>query len=181
MRILFNNIVSVIHSFIRFAFLKLVNFKGVHVNVLQRFSPNVVVEVNGGGQIFIGEKVRVHSGSKIKVRKGGKLVIGSGVKFNYGCIVACKKDISIGDGTEFGPYVLVYDHDHDYKSGLKNDFYKETPVKIGKNCWIGAGTIILSGTILGDNCVIGAGSVVRGCIPSNSLFVQKREETITSF
>ena len=180
MRIFFNNIISVIHSAIRFIFLKVVNFKGVHVNPIQRFSPNVVVEVNRGGQLYIGEKVRVHSGSKIKVRKGGKLTIERGAKFNYGCIIVCQEDITIGEGSELGPYVLVYDHDHDYKLGLKEDKYKTAPVKIGSNCWIGANTVILRGSEIGDNCVIGAGSVIKEIIPSNSVVIQEREDTIVS-
>ena len=34
------------------------------------------------------------------------------------------------------------------------------PITIGKNCWIGAGTIILGGVTIGDGTTIGAGSVV---------------------
>ena len=40
-------------------------------------------------------------------------------------------------------------------------------MKIGKNVFIGMGSIILKGTQIGDNTVIGAGSVVSGVIPSN--------------
>ena len=42
------------------------------------------------------------------------------------------------------------------------------PVKIGKNCWIGANVTILPGVTIGDGCVIGAGSVVNRSIPENS-------------
>ena len=40
------------------------------------------------------------------------------------------------------------------------------PVKIGKNCWLGAGVIVLPGVTIGDNTVIGAGSVVTKDISS---------------
>ena len=38
---------------------------------------------------------------------------------------------------------------------------------IGKNCWLGAGVIVLPGVTIGDNTVIGAGSVVTKDIPAN--------------
>ena len=45
---------------------------------------------------------------------------------------------------------------------------------IGKNCWIGANTIILKGTIIGDNCVVGAGCVLKGKYPDSTIIIQKR-------
>lgn len=33
-------------------------------------------------------------------------------------------------------------------------------VKIGNDCWIGAGAIILNGLTIGDGAVVGAGAVV---------------------
>ena len=45
------------------------------------------------------------------------------------------------------------------------------PVRIGRNCWIGAGVIIVPGITIGDNVVIGAGSVVTKDLPSNVVAV----------
>ena len=45
------------------------------------------------------------------------------------------------------------------------------PVHIGKNCWIGAGAVILPGVTIGDNTVIGAGSIVTKDIPANVVAV----------
>lgn len=67
MRRLFNNIISVLHSLIRFVILKICNPQGIHFALIERFSPNVVVEVNHGGKLRLGKKVRVHSGCKLKV------------------------------------------------------------------------------------------------------------------
>ncbi len=41
--------------------------------------------------------------------------------------------------------------------------------EIGKNCWLGAGVIVVPGVTIGDNTVIGAGSVVTKDIPSGLL------------
>ena len=45
------------------------------------------------------------------------------------------------------------------------------PVRIGKNCWLGAGVIVMPGVTIGDNVVIGAGSIVTKDIPSNVVAV----------
>ena len=178
MRRQFNNIISVVHSVIRFGILKLLNGNYFHANLVERFSPNVVFEITKGAKVTLGKMVRAHSGCKFKVRKNAELIIEDGVKINYYCIFACHEKITIGAGTEFGPSVYLYDHDHDYRAGLKENKFKSAPITIGKNCWIGAQTVILRGTIIGDNCVIGAGCVVSGEIPDNTMFIQRRENTM---
>lgn len=40
-------------------------------------------------------------------------------------------------------------------------------MRIGNNCWIGAKTTILDGTIIGNHCVVAAGAVVKGIFPDN--------------
>ena len=45
------------------------------------------------------------------------------------------------------------------------------PINIGKNCWLGAGVIVMPGITIGDNTVIGAGAVVTKDIPANCIAV----------
>ena len=55
---------------------------------------------------------------------------------------------------------------------LREQVYQyNMPVHIGRNCWIGAGAIIMPGVTIGDNTVIGAGSVVTKDIPANVVAV----------
>lgn len=180
MRRLIANIISVLWTFPRIIIKKLALGKDFRSGLVERISPDVVLEFDRGARITLGQELRIHSGCKLKVRRGAELFIGSGVKINYNCMMFCQTGISIGEGTEFGPSVYIYDHDHDYRSGLKNELYLTSPVSIGKSCWIGAGSVILRGTVIGDNCVIGAGSIVRGNIPANSVVYQKRETHIVS-
>lgn len=128
-------------------------------------------------KVKLGKMVRAYSVCKFKVRRNAELVISDGVKINYYCIFACHEKITVGAGTEFGPSAFLYDHDHDFRAGLKK--YKSAPTIIGKNCWIGANTVILRGTTIGDNCVIGAESVIRGDYPSNPVVVKKKSTEIT--
>lgn len=182
MRRQFNNFISVGYSILRICLCKIVNGVDFQAGLVERISPNVVLEFNKGSKVSFGKKIRVHSGSKIKVRPGAELIIEDNVKINYYCIVVCQDRIKIGEGTEFGPSVYLYDHDHDYKTGLSvnsnKETFKRTPIEIGKNCWIGANTVILRGTKIGDNCVIGAGCVIKGNVPNDTILIQKRENII---
>lgn len=182
MRRQFNNLISVVYTAIRIGFYKIFNGASFHSGIIERISPNVVLEFNKGSKVKLGRKIRIHSGSKIKVRSGAELEIADNVKISYYCIIACQDSIKIGEGTEFGPSVYLYDHDHDHKKGFNansnEEAFKKAPIVIGKNCWIGANTVILRGTTIGDNCVIGAGCVIRGSYDAGSLIVQKREDLI---
>ena len=57
--------------------------------------------------------------------------------------------------------------------GENSCFWKSLtkPVNIGKNVWIGGGSIILPGVTIGDGTTIGAGSVVTKSIPANCIAV----------
>jgi acetyltransferase-like isoleucine patch superfamily enzyme len=172
-----NNIISVIYSQIRFTLLKVLHGKKFSFRGIQRFSPNTQLFFLNKGEIHLGNKVRVHTGTKIRAISGGIVEIGSNATFNYNCMIVALKKIKIGKGVEFGPNVLVYDHDHDFRAqgGLKANKYKYGAVEIGDNSWVGANTIILRGTKIGKNCVVGAGCVISGEYPDNSIITQKRE------
>ena len=80
--------------------------------------------------------------------------------------------IYVGDDTMFGPNVVVATAAHPILPELRQIGYEfNIPVHIGKNCWIGAGAVILPGVTIGDNVVIGAGSVVTRDIPSDVVAV----------
>lgn len=116
-------------------------------------------------------------GCRFLVRDNGELNIGDNVGINSNCIVACHEKITIGKGTEIGPNVCIYDHDHDYRcvGGIKTGKYLSSPVIIGKNVWIGANVVILRGTEIGDNSVIAAGCIVKENVPPNTLlYAEKR-------
>ena len=179
----FPNVISVIYTAIRFLLYKIIYTKRFKYKGLQRFSPNTQIFFLGKGSIHLGNSVSAHSGVKIRSVGKGKVIIGEKTSINYGCMIVAMKSIIIGNGVEFGPNVLVYDHDHDFRSpsGIKDNKYKVGEVKIGDNTWIGANTIILRRTIIGKNCVVGAGSIISGIYPNNSIITQKRETTIKKY
>ena len=100
---------------------------------------------------------------------GGRHVhFGKNVYANFNLTLVDDTHIYVGDNTMFGPNVTVATAGHPILPELRERGYQyNAPVHIGKNCWIGAGAIILPGITLGDNVVVGAGSVVTGDLPSN--------------
>ncbi|KAF0200328.1 MAG: galacturonic acid [Bacteroidetes bacterium] len=175
----FNNVVSVLYTLIKFTILKVFHWRTFKFHYIERFSPNTDIYFLGKGTITLGRNVRAHSHVKLRVVGNGVIIIEDNASMNYGCMVTSREYIFIGKGVEFGPNVLIYDHDHDFRNsgGLKANKYKSAPIEIGSNTWIGANTIILKGTKIGSNCVVGAGCVISGEFPDNTLIVQKRTTT----
>ena len=103
---------------------------------------------------------------------GGHIHFGKNIYCNFGVTMVDDTHIYVGDCTMFGPNVVVAPAGHPILPELREQGYQyNAPVHIGKNCWIGAGALIMPGITIGDNVVIGAGSVVTKDIPSNTVAV----------
>ena len=103
---------------------------------------------------------------------GHHVHLGNYVYANYGLTLVDDTHIYIGDQTMIGPYVTIATAGHPVDPTLRSrGLQYNMPVRIGKNCWLGAGVIVLPGVTIGDNTVIGAGSVVTKDIPSNVVAV----------
>lgn len=80
--------------------------------------------------------------------------------------------IYVGDYAQFGPNVVLATAGHPLCPELREKGYQfNAPIHIGRNCWLGAGVVVVPGVTIGDNTVIGAGSVVTRDIPPNVLAV----------
>lgn len=104
---------------------------------------------------------------------GGKNVhLGKFVYANFNVTFVDDTHIYIGDYTMLAPNVIIATAAHPILPELREKQYQyNMPVKIGRNCWLGAGAIVLPGVTIGDNTVIGAGSVVTKDIPANVVAV----------
>lgn len=104
---------------------------------------------------------------------GGKHVhFGHHIYCNFGVTMVDDTHIYVGDYTMFGPHVTIATAGHPILPSLREKAYQyNMPVHIGRNCWFGAGCIVLPGVTIGDNVVVGAGSVVTKDIPSNVVVV----------
>ena len=104
---------------------------------------------------------------------GGKHVhFGKGVYANFNLTLVDDTHIYVGDYTMLGPNVVLATAGHPILPELRPLAYQyNMPIHIGKNCWLGAGVLVLPGVTIGDNSVIGAGSVVTKDIPANVVAV----------
>ena len=90
----------------------------------------------------------------------------------------------VGDGTNFGPYSMVHTANHNMEDTerpvTEQGWRDEPPVRIGRNCWVGMGAMILPGVQIGDGVVIGAGSVVVRDVEDYAVVVGNPAKTIKS-
>jgi serine acetyltransferase len=89
----------------------------------------------------------IHRSVKMSLRANLDLTNPGGVHIDEGTYVA------------FRAVVLA----HDMSRLLMTDTY------IGKNCFIGAHSIVMPGVRVGDECIVGSGSVVTADVPSRSV------------
>ena len=104
---------------------------------------------------------------------GGKHVhFGKGIYANFNLTLVDDTHIYVGDHTMFAPNVTVATAGHPILPELREQGYQyNMPVHIGRNCWLGAGVLVMPGVTIGENTVIGAGSVVTKDIPANVVAV----------
>ncbi len=102
--------------------------------------------------------------------------IGKHLFANFNFTVQDDAPVTIGNHCNFGPNVTIVTPLHPMLAGERNAMRTANgeikrlcyakPVRIGSNCWFGAGVTVCPGVTIGDNCVIGAGSVVTRDIPA---------------
>ena len=173
------DIISALRANLKCLLLKIFQPKAFCYHPFLRMQRNVDIRLLGGA-INFDKGVLIASNGVISATDGGHLSLGRMVGINRNSMIMCHDRVCIGDNTIMGPGVYIYDHDHVFDSidGVRRNEYVTAPITVGKNCWIGANTVILRGTTIGDNCLIAAGSVVKGNYPDGSVIIQKREEII---
>lgn len=89
-------------------------------------------------------------------------------------IVACKS-IVIGEHTNLGVNACLYDTDFHCIDPIQREYQtsimdaESSPIRIGKNVWIGANSIVLKGVCINDNAVVGAMSLVTHDVEHDTL------------
>lgn len=103
-------------------------------------------------------KMDVHPSVKMSLKANLDLTNPSGIHVDEGTYLA------------FHAVVLA----HDMSRLMMVDTY------IGKNCFIGAYSIVLPGVRVGDECIVGSGSVVTADVPSYSVVAGNPAKVIRS-
>lgn len=124
-----------------------------------------------GDNVVIGRNTRIEStGSLASIGHGVR--IGARTTFGSDCYFGAAGGIEIGEDVVAGQLIRFHSENHNYidlTKLIKDQGVTHKGIKIGNNCWIGAGVVFLDGAKLGDGCVVGANAVVTKEFPDNSV------------
>jgi acetyltransferase-like isoleucine patch superfamily enzyme len=89
-----------------------------------------------------------------------------------GSVIVARERIVVGQGSKIAEMVVVRDANHNrpFTAGT----YTSAPVTIGREVWLGARAIVLSGVTIGDEATVGAGAIVTRDVPAGSTAVGPR-------
>ena len=99
---------------------------------------------------------------------GKNLHLGKNVFINLGCRFQDTGGITIGDGTLIGHGTTLTTLNHAIDPARRADM-SPSPVRIGRDVWLGAGVIVVPGVTIGDGAIVGAGSVVTKDVPADTI------------
>jgi acetyltransferase-like isoleucine patch superfamily enzyme len=88
-----------------------------------------------------------------------------------GCYFQATHGIEFGQNTIWSFNVTMVTSDHDLNDLRLENTEKSGPIKIGGNCWIGSGAVILPDITLGDRTIVGANSVVTKSFPEGHVVI----------
>lgn len=125
--------------------------------------------VHIGDHCVIGENCRIEcTGSLEHIGEG--VTIGNRTSFGSDCYFGAAGGIEIGDDVVAGQFIRFHSENHNYNDltkPIREQGVSHKGIKIGNNCWIGAGAVFLDGAELGDGCVVGANAVITKKFPDN--------------
>ena len=123
-------------------------------------------ELKIGEYLFMADGVEIGRGGNTSPNSTVK--IGNGVGIFENTMINPSESVEIGDETGIGADVMIWTHGAwlDITQGFPAGF---GPVKIGKNVWLPARSIVLPSVVIGDNVVVGTNSLVNKSLPSGCL------------
>ncbi|WP_396020218.1 acyltransferase [Arthrobacter sp. ISL-69] len=132
------------------------------------FGENVSINAFGSEGIHLGSSVTVGSGSDLLatavIREPGVgISIGPGTSVGRSNVIWGQGGVVIGANCLLGPNVTVLSENHEFSNTtvpIKSQGNIRNAVRIGDDCWVGAGAKILAGVTIGHGSIIAAGAVV---------------------
>ncbi len=127
----------------------------------------------GTGNVNIGQHSRIGPDVELGTEENGRIALGKSVRVNRGTTLVAYEQISIGDDTLIGEFVSIRDANHGVSpdKSIREQRHEAIPINIGRDVWIGRGSVILPGVTIGDGAIIGANSVVTKNIEANTIAV----------
>ena len=91
---------------------------------------------------------------------------------NTFCKIVSKEYIEIGENNIFGSNVSIYDHDHDFSTGVWNSLslFKTEKITLKDNIWLCTNVVVTKGVTIDSNVVCACNSVVTKDLEQNALY-----------
>lgn len=128
------------------------------------------------GQAGLLRKLLGQVGEGTEIRRGFacdygvNILIGTRCYVNFHCVFLDCAAIDIGDRVQLAPAVQLYTATHPLGAAARATGLEQAwPIRVGDDCWIGGGAIILPGVTLGAGSVVAAGAVVTRDVPPGVL------------
>lgn len=168
--ILVKKIGLAIKSLVLVGFYKVRYGKNCKITSINSFKGLFSIILTENSRIDIGKFLMSAGPTYLKCIEDGHMIIGNSVFFNHNCSVTCAKRIVIGDDCNIANNVVIVDHNHNLDENGVCEGFSAKEVHIGKNVWIGANSVILSGVDIGEGAVIAAGSIVNKGVPPREIW-----------
>lgn len=133
----------------------------------------------GGANLHLAKGSKIMPQAMLVSLRGGKIEIGEKSEISMFSRIASMGYVKIGNNVLTGPHVFIADFNHEYKNPNKPIMYQgnhfiprndgKPTLMIGDGTWIGTNVVIVGNVKIGKNCVIGANSVVTKDIPDYSV------------
>lgn len=146
--------------------------RGARLAASARVNPSVRVRP---AALQLGAHARLYWGGDVLTSAAGRLQLGAHSHLApYFYALIGRNRLQIGDQVAIGPRCQFFCHSNGIPAEVPATPFIHSHVDgdivIGNNVFIGAGCIVLPGTVVGDNVAIGAGSVVKGVLESGWLY-----------
>ncbi|MGC8751846.1 MAG: acyltransferase [Hydrotalea sp.] len=127
--------------------------------------------------IYLNEHISINNYVSLFAEDHADIIFGKRVYIgDYTTIRASRAKVEIGSNTMLAQGVQLISTNHAFSN--RHQLIHEQDIdtlkigiKIGNDCWLGAGSIVLPGVTIGDGAVIGAHAVVTKNIPEYAIAV----------
>lgn len=116
----------------------------------------------GYGRLILGAWTHIGRGTAIRAHEG-TLRIGPNCVIGQHDTINCYLDLEIGGAGLIADWVYVSDFDHkadDLTIPIRDQGIVKTPVRIGRDVWLGTKSTVTRGVRIGEGSIVGANAVV---------------------
>lgn len=127
----------------------------------------------GYGRLVVGPWCWIGNDNKLRAHEG-QLTLGPKVVMGRDNVVNAYLDIEIGGSSILADWIYICDFDHRFDRldiPIKDQGIVKSPVRVGRDVWIGEKASILRGVDVGDGSVIASHCLVNEDVPPFSIAV----------